>query len=266
MITEDQLDALGGNLGTPSTTNKYVTQHGLQKGAEIYAADGEASDTYVITLSPVPAAYYAGMVLHFMANTANTGACTLNVNSLGAKTIKKQNDQDTETGDIEAGQIVTVVYDGTNFQMQSQSALGDQTIWGMTASDNLVQSADTERSGSHVNETIKKSIRLNRAGTARIKFDYKQDVSGGGNSTTFKLRLKSSDGDLSGVDLDNIDLGTVGSTSDVYVTYSSDLVIPHAGEVQLSLYYTAGTPTGYVKNFRVYYDIEALNEADVVTD
>jgi hypothetical protein len=89
-----------------------------------YAADAETSDTYVITLSPAPTAYYTGMVIHFYAKTANTGACTLNVNGLGAKTIKKFHDQDTATGDIEAGQHVVVEYDGTNFQMQSQTASG----------------------------------------------------------------------------------------------------------------------------------------------
>lgn len=84
-----------------------------------YAADAEASDTYVITLTSAPLAYVAGQVFAFKANTTNTGAATLNVNSLGAKTIKKEHDVDLANGDIEAGQIVTVVYDGTQFQMQS---------------------------------------------------------------------------------------------------------------------------------------------------
>lgn len=122
LITENIQDALAGSEGTPSNTNKYVTETGLQKSSTVYAADAEASDTYVITLSPAPAAYTTGMVLHFKANTANTGAATLNVNSLGAITIKKHKDQDLATGDIESGQIITVVYDGTNFQMQSQLA------------------------------------------------------------------------------------------------------------------------------------------------
>jgi len=87
-----------------------------------FAADAEASDTYVITLSPIPFAYYTGMMFSFTANTANTGAATLNVNALGAKTIKKLHDQDLATGDIEAGQVVVVIYDGTNLQMISQLA------------------------------------------------------------------------------------------------------------------------------------------------
>jgi len=103
-------------------------QTGRIKTHQWYAADAGANDTYAITLSPAPTAYTAGMVVNFKANTANTGAATLNVNALGAKTIKKLNDQDLATGDIEASQIVSVIYDGTNFQMQSQIAADASTV------------------------------------------------------------------------------------------------------------------------------------------
>ena len=87
-----------------------------------FAADAEASDTYVITLSPAPAAYTTGMMIVFTANTANTDGATINVNGLGAKAILKMHDQALVTGDIEAGQVVVGVYDGTQFQMTSQLA------------------------------------------------------------------------------------------------------------------------------------------------
>jgi len=96
----------------------------LMKSSHIYAADAEASDTYVVTLAPAPTAYANGMILNIKVNTANTGACTLNVNALGAIAIKKYHDQDPETGDIEANQILTVVYNSTGpkFQIVSQLA------------------------------------------------------------------------------------------------------------------------------------------------
>ncbi len=99
-----------------------VTIAHVQDSTHTYAADAEASDSYAITLSTAPSAYATGQLFHFKANTANTGAATLNVNSLGAKTIKKQHDTDLADNDIESGSIVTVIYDGTNFQMTSQSA------------------------------------------------------------------------------------------------------------------------------------------------
>jgi hypothetical protein len=84
-----------------------------------YAADSGSSDTYAITLAPAPTAYTAGMVVHFKANTINTGVATLNVNGLGAKTIVKSYNLPLVNGDIKANQIVSVIYDGTNFQLLS---------------------------------------------------------------------------------------------------------------------------------------------------
>ena len=87
-----------------------------------YAADAGAIDDYAVALTPVPTAYFIGMIIKFKANTANTGPSTLNVNALGAKTIKKNYNSDLETGDILANQILLVIYDGTNFQMLSQAS------------------------------------------------------------------------------------------------------------------------------------------------
>lgn len=91
---------------------------------QIYAASTTGNDTYVVTLIPTPSAYTNGMMVNFKPDTANTGAATLNVNGLGAKTIKKNFDQTLSDNDIKINQIVTVVYESTTdtFQMQSQVA------------------------------------------------------------------------------------------------------------------------------------------------
>ncbi len=119
--TQGENDALVGNNTdiAVGSGNKMVTQTGFQHGAELYAADAGTNDTYVITLSPVPTSYTAGMVVHFKANTINTGAATLNVNSLGAKTIKKGLSTTLADGDIAAGMFCTVIYDGTDFILQN---------------------------------------------------------------------------------------------------------------------------------------------------
>lgn len=96
-----------------SEWNNFLASAGL------YAASAMGNDSYAITVSPVPNDYDAGDTYFFKADVANTGPATLNVNSLGAKTIKKFGTQDLETGDIIAGQIVGVKYDGTYFQIQS---------------------------------------------------------------------------------------------------------------------------------------------------
>ena len=61
-------------------------------------------------------------LIMFDANHPNTGACTLNVNGLGAKSIKILNDQDPGNNCIEATMFVYVVYDGSTFQMLNPCA------------------------------------------------------------------------------------------------------------------------------------------------
>lgn len=86
------------------------------------ASTGSAN-AYVFAAAQTFTAYYDGMLVGFDANFANTGAATIDVDGLGAKTIKKYNDADLASGDIESGQKVLVAYDGTNFQMLSPVAL-----------------------------------------------------------------------------------------------------------------------------------------------
>lgn len=95
--------------------NKMVTQTGLQHNAEKYAVDGSASATaYTATLSPVPASLTDGMEVYVKINQTNSGtAPTLNVNSLGAKVIKKLGNTALAIGDVVAG-FNTFIYDLTN--------------------------------------------------------------------------------------------------------------------------------------------------------
>lgn len=120
-----------GALGTSVMTTPIGTGTLLASGASKvetvqsaeYAADAGGSDAYAITLAPAITAYTTGVQYRFKANTANTGAATLNINSVGAQTIKKVAGgitTDLDSNDIRAGQWVDVVWDGTNFQMLSQ--------------------------------------------------------------------------------------------------------------------------------------------------
>lgn len=119
--TQSENDALVGNNTdiAVGSGNKFVTQTGFQKNAEKFAADAGGTDSYAITLSPVPTSYATGMVVVMRANTANTGAATLNVNSLGAKTIVKGVSTTLSDGDIGGSMLCTLVYDGTNFVLQN---------------------------------------------------------------------------------------------------------------------------------------------------
>ena len=125
------LDEAYGGTGSANTATAdraligngtaFVTGSGVETIS--YCEDGGVSDTYACSLSPAPAAYIVGKTYCFKANTANTGAATINFNSLGAKTIKKMTDAittDLADNDIRVNQRPCGIYDGTNMQMTSQ--------------------------------------------------------------------------------------------------------------------------------------------------
>ena len=88
----------------------------------VVGIDAGSTHAYAITPTPSVRAYadLTGVPVVFKANTINSGAATLQVSGLGgAKTIVKSYNQTLAAGDIKAGQWVTVVYDGTSFQLQS---------------------------------------------------------------------------------------------------------------------------------------------------
>lgn len=82
-----------------------------------YAADTGTANTYAMAPTLAITAYVTGQIFTFKAGNANTGASTLNVSTLGAKSIKKIGNVDLAANDVVAGQIIIVQYDGTNFQM-----------------------------------------------------------------------------------------------------------------------------------------------------
>jgi hypothetical protein len=71
--------------------------------------------TYTATPSPAFTSYVAGMTIKFKTDAQNTGASTINVNSLGAKGLKDKEGSALVGGELKSGSIYTATYDGTNF-------------------------------------------------------------------------------------------------------------------------------------------------------
>lgn len=117
-------------LSGVTTGDKAVSRTDIQKDSFNYAADSGTANAYVITLSPAPTAYTTGMRISFKAGNANTGASTINVNSLGVKSIKVSNGTslaDPIANTILAGQVVPLVYDGTYFQIIGGGSSGSSS-------------------------------------------------------------------------------------------------------------------------------------------
>lgn len=91
----------------------------IQNESFNYILDTGAANAYVATLVPSVTSLVAGLrvSLKIAATNAAVGASTLNVNGLGATSIKLTNGSDPLPGSILAGMIADLRYDGTNFQL-----------------------------------------------------------------------------------------------------------------------------------------------------
>lgn len=125
-------------LGAGSAATDAAQYGQLQNGATTIATVS-GTDTLTGTLSPAPTAYATGNLFSFVAVATNTGAATINLNSLGAKSITKSGTTALAAGDIVSGQVYLIEYDGTRFQLINPSILqvanGGTSLTTLTANN-----------------------------------------------------------------------------------------------------------------------------------
>ena len=109
----------------------YATAGQVQDSAFTYLTSPSGTNTITAIASLGMSAYVAGQRFFFVAAATNTGACTLNINSIGIKSITKSGTNALGAGDIILGSVIQIVYDGTEFQLLNPPALpsGVITMW-----------------------------------------------------------------------------------------------------------------------------------------
>jgi hypothetical protein len=123
MDTHDQDIATGINTClTKDSTNTPSAHLTWWKSTYWGSTSGGTANAQTVTLSPAPTAYAAGMMIRFIAGNTNTGATTINANSLGAKNIRTyDNSIAMSGGEIVANGVYDVIYDGTQFLLLNQA-------------------------------------------------------------------------------------------------------------------------------------------------
>lgn len=101
-----------------------------------YTTTGSATAA-LLTYSTGPVSYFKGERIAFWANATNTGAMTININALGAKSILRGNGSALVAGDITTGTFTELVYDGTAFRIvtseqASPTFSGNLTVGSLT--------------------------------------------------------------------------------------------------------------------------------------
>ena len=95
----------------------------LELGGE-YAVTTGSSGAYLLSLDAQITAYATGMTIKFEANHTHTStAPTINVNSIGARTLTLLDGSTTPARHIQSGDTILAVYDGTNFVIVNKQVL-----------------------------------------------------------------------------------------------------------------------------------------------
>ena len=143
-LMADVANALTGSIAadgqTPATANIPMGGYKLTNVSSAtarteYPTSGQVQDGSIVSLTSVAgtanaitataavsmSAYATGQRFSFIVGTTNTGSTTININAIGAKTIKTNSTQDLGGGNLLAGTVAEIYYDGTNFQLLSRS-------------------------------------------------------------------------------------------------------------------------------------------------
>jgi hypothetical protein len=112
---------MGGYLhtgvGDGTALATYATCKQVQNGQPNWLSTVAGTNTITATCTTLnPASYVAGQWFLLKPANTNTGAVTLNVNSLGAKAIQVHGNA-LDAGNLNSSGIYEVVYDGTQFQL-----------------------------------------------------------------------------------------------------------------------------------------------------
>jgi hypothetical protein len=97
-------------VGAASSRTDYARADDVQDSALTYVITTGSSNAYVAAFSPSIGALADGQTHELKPNFSNTGAATLNPNSIGATDIKKAGGAALQANDIISGSPLTVTY------------------------------------------------------------------------------------------------------------------------------------------------------------
>ena len=114
----------------------------------------------------------------------------------------------------------------------------------LSSSSVLQASADTERTTTNTSYSLMKQVNIYRSGTVKVSYDAKSTTSG--YSGTGDVRVS------------NVSKAETSITATDYTTVSVDINVV-AGDT-IDLYGKVPLGTFYIKNFRIYYDINTVSD------
>jgi hypothetical protein len=163
-FTTDTNQFYVGNGTTNIELAKVTDLSDITQDRIYYCGTTSGTNTYTATNSKITA-YTDGLTVRIKIGTASTGASTLNINGLGAKTILDTLGNAITSGGLKAGLPYHLCYNGTNFIVLGKGGGGDATaaqiILGKKATVDSGQIVGTLDLTNLVTGNIKSGVTIN---------------------------------------------------------------------------------------------------------
>ena len=122
-------------VGNATARTNYAAAGQVQDSTFQYLTSVSGTNT-ITALAPLSmGTLVAGQTFRFIVAATNTSSVTLNINSIGAKSITKNGTTALTANDILINSVVEVIYDGTQFQLLNPANTipsGVITMWSGT--------------------------------------------------------------------------------------------------------------------------------------
>lgn len=124
------INIVRNNTLSPARVANALDALNYSKQGILQAYTASGTDTYTVTGPAAITAYASGQIVIVTFTNANTGAATLNINSIGAADLKDNEGNALSAGAIAAGATYIFKHNGTNFWMVGASGGGSGGVWG----------------------------------------------------------------------------------------------------------------------------------------
>jgi hypothetical protein len=173
MITDSQQ--------VPTDQDLHQVTRAVRDGKLLWCIDsGPVNQVQIPGLSPILLSYTPGLTLRVLIAHTNTGPTSISVGSLNPTAIKRRDGSELQAQDMIAGQICTLVSDGTFFQLQNLGIGGTGGV-GSTFNVDIPYVHDTgAQDPDQVNAAFKNHViglyspplpNINEGRTVEVKLD-----------------------------------------------------------------------------------------------
>lgn len=174
----------------------------------IYNSTGTGA-AYVLTYLGAPTAYNKGEIYRFWAHIQNTGAATITINGLGAKSILSRHGSALTAGQIKANKVVEIVYNGTAFELLSGEIVNPK-FEGTAAIVGDLSVSNTATTLALFSNTVTANVSTTNTATATTVFANTITANAATISTSLTANTLAGNGTaLTALNGSNISTGTV---------------------------------------------------------